>query len=173
MINYTEILIKVLGAFLILILGLIAGQVVSNIVRKFIKGTEISKTLEDQLKLKVAIERYASATLKYIIYLITVILILGQLGIPTKILQIILIIFLILIVIFIILAFKDWLPNLMAGFYILRTEKVKLGDVIKVKGIKGRVIKINLLETKIETNNNELIFIPNSNITNFEVTKEK
>lgn len=173
MAEYSELLIRILGAFLVLILGLIVANVLSNILRKFLRGIEISRVLEDQLHLKIKLENYLSTLLKYIIYLITIILILDQLGIPTKILQIILIVFIIIIIVFAVLAFKDWLPNLLSGFYVIRTQKVKKGETIKVKGIKGKVTKINLLETEIETNNKEVIFIPNSNLTKFELVKEK
>ena len=173
MAEYSELLIRILGAFLILILGLIVAQILSNILRKIIRGTEISKALEEQLKLKIPLESYISSFLKYLIYFITIIIVLSQLGISTKILQTILVILIILITIFVILAFKDWIPNLISGFYIIKTQKVKVNDIIKVKGIKGKVIQVNLLETKIETNNNEVIFIPNSNLTKFELTKEK
>ncbi|MBS3151891.1 mechanosensitive ion channel [Candidatus Woesearchaeota archaeon] len=173
MVPYQELLIRLLTGFLILIMGLIIAQVTSNILRRFIKGIEVNKTLEQQLKIKINLENYISAIVKYIIYLITIIFALNQLGVSTKILQTILVVFIILIVIFIILAFKDWLPNLISGIYIIRTEKIKLGDKIKTKDIKGKVIEIKLLETKIETNNNEIIFIPNSNLTKLELVKEK
>src|SRR3989338_3632458 len=157
MVPYQELLIRLLTGFLILIMGLIIAQVTSNILRRFIKGIEVNKTLEQQLKIKINLENYISAIVKYIIYLITIIFALNQLGVSTKILQTILVVFIILIVIFIILAFKDWLPNLISGIYIIRTEKIKLGDKIKTKDIKGKVIEIKLLETKIETNKNDIM----------------
>ena len=173
MIEYSNILIRIVGAFLILIIGLIASNIISNILRKFLRGTGISKTLQEQLKLKLLIENYVSSIIKYLIYLITAILVLNELGVPTKILQLILVIFVIIITIFIIFAFKDWLPNIISGFYILKAGKIKVNDIIQVNGVKGKVLQINLLETKIETNNNELIFIPNSNITKYELIMEK
>ena len=173
MVLYSDLLINILSAFLILVIGLIIAQIGSNILRRFLRGTQLNKILDEQLKIKLNLENYLSLILKYLIYLITIILILNKLNVPTKILQVILIIFAILVLIFIIFAFKDWLPNLISGFYIIRTEKVKKGDIIKIKDIKGKVIEVNLLETKIETNNNEFIFIPNSNITQFELIKEK
>ena len=173
MATYSELLINLLGAFLILILGLIIAQIFSNILRKFLRGIGINTVLEEQLKVKMPLENYISALLKYLIYFVTIIIVLGKLAIPTKVLQIILIMLIILIVVFIVLAFKDWLPNIVSGFYLLRTQKIKNGEIIKIKDLKGKIIAINLLETKIETVNNEIIFIPNSNITNFEVIKEK
>ena len=173
MVLYSELLIKVLTAFLMLIIGLILSQIISNITRKFLRGAEVNKIIEQQLKLKIGLENYISSIIKYLIYLITIILVLNELGVSTKILQIVLVIVIILIAIFIILAFRDWLPNLISGLYLIRTEKIKPKDTIKIKGLRGRVIKINLLETKIETVNNEIIFIPNSNLTKFEMIKEK
>ncbi len=173
MIDYSGLLIKILGSFLTIIMGLIIAQIISNITRKFLRGTEISKVLQKQLKIKLLVENYISSILKYLIYLITIILVLNQLGVPTKILQLILIIFIILITLFIILAFKDWLPNIISGLYILKSEKIKVNDIIRINGVKGRVLQVNLIETKIETNNNEIVFIPNSNITKHELIRER
>ncbi len=173
MLKYSDLAINIIGAFLILITGLILAQIISNLLKKLIRGTEVNKALEEQLKLKFPIDTYVSSICKYLIYFTTIILVLNKIGVSTRILQIILIIIVIVIIIFIILAFKDWLPNILSGFYILKTEKIKINEFIKINGLKGRVIGINLLETKIETDNNEIVFIPNANITKFEVRKEK
>ena len=107
MVEYSEHLMRALSAFLILIIGLIIAQVVSNILRKFLKGVGLSQILEDQLKVKFPLEKHISNILKYLIYAITIILVLNKLGIPTRILQIILIILIVTIFIFIILYVKD------------------------------------------------------------------
>ena len=172
-IQYSDTFIKLLSAFLILIIGLILGQVASNIIKRLLKGLEINKVLEEQLKIKVQLERYLGGFIKYLIYFITVILVLNRIGVSTKVLQIILIIVLAIVIIFVVLAFKDWLPNLISGFYIIKSGKIKKDDIIKIKGVSGKVIQVSLLETKIETNNNEVIFIPNHNITKYELTKVK
>ena len=46
-------------------------------------------------------------------------------------------------------------------------------DDITINDIKGKVLQVNLIETKIETNNKEIIFIPNSSITKYKVIKSK
>jgi small-conductance mechanosensitive channel len=43
--------------------------------------------------------------------------------------------------------------------------------VIKVKGMKGRVVEITFLETKIETTKKDMIFIPNSVLIKTEIVK--
>ncbi len=173
MIKYTEFPIKVIGAFLILIIGLIIVTTLTNILRRFFRGIELNKLLQEQLKIKISVEEHLLSALKYIIYFIILTLILTQLGVPSNVLLIIAAIFLVLISIFLILAFKDWIPNLISNFYLKNTNKIKVGDLIKVKGIKGKILAINLLETKIETINKEIIFIPNTNLTKYEVIIEK
>lgn len=173
MVGYSDIVIKLLSAFLIAILGIILAQVSSNIIKRLLKGMEINKVVEEQLKVRWQLEKHLAYIIRYLIYFITLIIVLNTLGIPTRILQIIFVIFLIIILLFIVLAFRDWLPNMVSGFYILRTNKIEKGEVISTKGTKGKVIKISLLETQIETNNNEIISIPNHNLTKYEVRKEK
>ena len=173
MVQYTGFPIKVIGAFLTLIIGLVIATTLTNILRKFLRGIEVNRLVQQQLKIKILIEEKLVAVLKYLIYFVTITLILTQLGVSTRILVIILVVFLVIISIFLILAFKDWIPNLISNFYLKRTDKIKVGDVIKVKGIKGRVMAMNMLETKIETVNKEIIFIPNANLTKYEVIKEE
>ena len=162
MAEYSGTLIKLLTSFLVVILGLIIGQISSSIIKRFLKSIELNKILEDQLKIKLQLEKYLAAIIKYIIYIVTLIIVLNTIGIPTKILQIILIIFLILIILFIILAFKDWLPNLISGFYILRTQRINKGDRIifklfinfkdkkYIKFKKEPIIFINIFNQKLE-----------------------
>ncbi len=171
MVEYSENIIKAVTVLLVILLGLLISKIITNLIRKVMRGIEINRIIKEQLKIKLQVEENLASFLKYLIYFITAILALNILGIPTKILQIILIIILILTVLFIILAFKDWVPNLVSGFYILKSKKLKKGDKIKMNNIEGKIIKVNFIETKIETNNKEIIFIPNSNITKYEVIK--
>ncbi len=173
MVEYSTTAINVITAFLIIILGLVIGSIFDNIIRRFLRGLEINSVLEEHLKIKLQLEQNLSTFVKYMIYFVAIIIALDKLGVPTKILRIVFIVLFILVIIFVVLAFKDWVPNLLSGFYILRNNKIKIGDIIKVNGVKGKVIAVNLIETKIETNNNEIIFIPNSNITKYEVIKER
>ena len=173
MVEYSEAIIRLLAAFLIIILGLIIGNIVKNVTKRILKGAELNRVIEEQLKVKWNLEKHISNIAKYLVYTIMFIIFLDILGIPTKILWAVFIVVLIAVVLFIFLAFKDWLPNLVSGIYILRTKKIKKNDIIETRGIRGKVIEINLLETKIETNNNEIISIPNHNLTKYEVVSTR
>lgn len=169
--EYSSLTISLLTAFLIVILTLIFANIFNNIIKHVLKGLELNQIIHKQLKLKVPLEETISSAVKYIIYLIGLIAVLKQLGISNKILWIVFAIILVTILIFTILSLKDVIPNIISGFYIRKTKKLKIGDTIKVKGIEGRVISINLLETKIEAKNKESVFIPNTILTREEVIK--
>ncbi|HIH25714.1 MAG TPA: mechanosensitive ion channel [Nanoarchaeota archaeon] len=172
MVIYSDTVIKIITSFLILILGLVLANVLSNILRKVLKEAEINKILAKQFKIKISVENYLVNIFKYLIYFAAAITVLNQLGIPTFILRIIFLVIVIIVIVFIVLAFKDWIPNLVSGFYIYKTQKIKTGDTIIMNGLTGKVKRINLIETKIITKNNEVIFIPNSNITKYEIVKK-
>ncbi|APE29101.1 mechanosensitive ion channel family protein [Aurantiacibacter gangjinensis] len=59
-------------------------------------------------------------------------------------------------------AFQDIFENFLAGVLIMLREKMRIGDVIEVEGITGRVENITLRETHIRQLSNELTIIPNS-----------
>ncbi|MBS3161703.1 mechanosensitive ion channel [Candidatus Woesearchaeota archaeon] len=134
MVIYSDTVIKIITSFLILILGLVLANVLSNILRKVLKEAEINKILAKQFKIKISVENYLVNIFKYLIYFAAAITVLNQLGIPTFILRIIFLVIVIIVIVFIVLAFKDWIPNLVSGFYIYKTQKIKTGDTIIMNG---------------------------------------
>ena len=68
------------------------------------------------------------------------------------------------------LAIQDWLKDIIRGSSILSDDYFKVGDVVKYKGIEGKVLVIGLKTTKIQdlaTSN--VISIANRNIEEIEV----
>lgn len=69
------------------------------------------------------------------------------------------------------LAFKNPLENLFSGFQLLLARKVRAGDYINLdSGQTGYVTDISWRETTIRDFNNNLVIIPNSQISNSIVT---
>ncbi len=160
-----------LTAVLLIILGTVIAQILRKIVKRAIKKTELGPLLKRELNLKTEIEDKIANTIKYIIYTITIIIALTEVGIPSKALEWILIIILVLIVLFVLLAVKDWIPNMAAWLYLIKTQKIKRGETISVRGLEGVVTHIGLLETKVQTKE-EIIFIPNLTLIKGEVRKK-
>jgi small-conductance mechanosensitive channel len=61
-----------------------------------------------------------------------------------------------------ILAVKDLFPNLFTGLRIRIRKLFSEGDEVQIKELKGRVVNVGLLETRIKTLSDEEVIIPNS-----------
>lgn len=64
------------------------------------------------------------------------------------------------------LALQPLLSNLFSGIYITSSKRIEVGDVISIEGHTGEVIDIGIYSTVIRDYNNNLIFIPNTQIIN-------
>ncbi len=69
------------------------------------------------------------------------------------------------------LALQDTLSNLFAGFHIIVTRQIQIGDYIKMEsGEEGYVIDINWRTTKIKMLPNNVVLIPNTKLAQAIVT---
>jgi len=77
------------------------------------------------------------------------------------------------------LALQDTMANLFAGFYISVAGQIRLGDYVKLNsGEEGYVVDITWRSTTLRVLANNLIFVPNSklsqaNVTNFNLPDKK
>ena len=154
-------MVRLIAALAVLLLGIIAANVLTKLFKKLLHSFEINSVLSTT-GFKFPLEEFASSILKYVIYFATIIWALSELGITTTVLQILLIVILIIMIIFIILAFKDFIPNITAGFFIHSKNIFKKGDKITVGSVNGVIEVIEVIETKIRTEDNELLVVPNS-----------
>jgi len=153
-------LAKIIALFFYIILGLIIARLVSNLIEKIFKRIELDNSLKKELKINIKITKYLKYITKYFIYLITIVLMIEEIGISTSLIQKIFLGILIIISILIILSFKNIIPNLSSTIYLKITNKFKKGDQIILNNTRAKIIEIGILETKIESNR-EIIFIPN------------
>lgn len=68
------------------------------------------------------------------------------------------------------LALKDSLQNFAAGVMILGNKQFTIGHYVEAGGAAGTVDEIRLFHTKLKTPDNRVIYIPNSNIINNNIT---
>jgi small-conductance mechanosensitive channel len=162
MVVYSQGFVQFITALLILVIGLVLGKVLGNSLRRLFKGMELNALFERGFKTRFDAERVFSVFVSYLIYFVVFLLVLMQLGISDTTIKIIFLVFLGLVVLVGLLASKDWLPNLVAGLYLLKTKKIKVGDTLKIRGFEGKIVDLNLVETKIKTKKDEEVFIPNS-----------
>jgi len=153
---------KILSGVTILLLGFLLGLIVKKILRKLLGEIELDK-ISEKLGKNYSLERRLSGVGAYLIYFITLILFLNQLGIEWIVLYIILGVLLLFMGATFLLGIKDFIPNLIAGIIIFRRGKFKKGKSIKVNGmIQGKIKKIGFLDLEVETKKKDVIYVPNS-----------
>ncbi|MBD3313356.1 mechanosensitive ion channel [Candidatus Woesearchaeota archaeon] len=164
---------RLLAAVIILLIGIIIGKIIERVIYKLLHDLDIDGMIKNAARISIRFEKGVSVSAKYFIYFITIIMVLNQLNVTTTVLQMLSGAIIIIFIISIILAIKDFVPNTFAGFFLYRNKFIKEGEFIKVKGMEGRVVEINLIETKLETRDGDIVYIPNSVLTKTEIIKLK
>jgi small-conductance mechanosensitive channel len=161
---------KFIVSIVLLLIGFILGKIMGRLVYKFLHSFEVNEAFAKLTGATLKIEEVAETFTTYFIYFVTIVIVLQQIGLVSTILHMIAAGIIILIILSTFLGIKDFIPNAIAGFFMHSNKKFKIGQKIKVKGMQGKIIEITLLETKIETRNGDVIFIPNSVLSRTEVT---
>jgi len=68
------------------------------------------------------------------------------------------------------LAFRDIFENFMSGIMIMARKPMRMGDIIEVNDIQGRVEEITIRDTHIRKLDDELVLLPNSVVFKNAVT---
>jgi len=161
-ITLSDPVIKIIIAIVILIFGLVFGRFLGKLTKKITKELEIDRILQEQARIHFSVEDLLSSIIQYTVYIITIIIALNQLGLARTVMYIILAVILVIILIMMILALKDFVPNIIAGFFIHQKKLIEKGDRIKIKDVEGTILYISLVETKIRTKSKDIVYIPNS-----------
>jgi small conductance mechanosensitive channel len=164
---------RLLVAVIILLIGFIIGKVANRILERGLTKIRLNEMVKQVTGLNFGLEEMIGHFVMYFIYFIAIIMSLRHLGIATDILNILSAVIIVLIGIFILLGVKDFIPNIISGIILNQKGTIKKGDEITVQNVKGKVIEITLLETRLETKKGDLIIIPNANLTKNEIIMKK
>ena len=146
--NISLIILKIIILIIIVLFGLIVARVLSNISKKIIIESEISKTVD---------ARYAPDIVKGVVYLFTFIIALDAVGIKLIAFKIFIILLVALIVLTLLLTLGDVIPNYLFGLRF--GGKYQIGDDIKIKNVSGKIVKKNLTDIIIKSKN-EMVHVP-------------
>jgi len=167
-----EMVNRIVASILIIVLGIIVGNIIGKLIKRLLKELEVERVLKEQ-KVKFPLEEFLSSLFKYIIYIIAIIWALTQLNLQLIILYIILGMILVILVSFLVLAFKDIIPNFVAGIMIHMKQKIQVGDNIIIDSIEGKVQEVDMQETKIKTKEGDLVLYPNALLIKHKIVKKK
>lgn len=148
---------KILSAALTLIVCLLVTKLIIRALEKLVNR---SKYTNDRLR------RVTLNASKGVLYILTVIIVAGTIGINTSSLTAIASV----LTLGITLATQDLMSNVAGGLVILSTRPFSVGDVIESDGTVGTVCEISLNHTKIETADGQIVLQPNSAISSAKIT---
>lgn len=149
-INFQNMLPSIFMAIIVFIIGLLVIKVFSKIVTKFLDEKSKDSIVTD----------FLVNIVSFILTLFLIIVCLGILGygnITDKILA-----GTALTTFIVGFALKDIGENFLAGILMAFRRPFRIGDLIEVEGMRGRVKKMSLRETNIKTLDGKDVFIPNS-----------
>ncbi|MBQ3566336.1 MAG: mechanosensitive ion channel family protein [Oscillospiraceae bacterium] len=153
--KFMEILPSLGLAVFVFILGIILSRLILHVFRGCMKKANADPVAES----------FLSQIIKILLYILTVIITLSILNIPmTSLIAI-----LSAAGLAVGLALQNSLSNLAGGFIILFAKPFKSGDFVDTGSATGTVEKINILYTKILTNDNKTVYIPNGTVANSQI----
>ncbi len=147
---------NIVGAIVVLIVGIILINFLMKALRKL-------KSFE---KLEQTMTRFILNFIKWALYVLLIIAVIGMLGVPMA--EVIAVLASAGVAVG--LALQGALSNLAGGILLMVLRPFKVGDYVEAGGASGFVQSINLFYTVILSIDNKRITVPNGNLMNANVT---
>ena len=138
-----------------IVLLLLACMVVMKVLLRLLDRTF------RRLEVEKSLHTFVRAALRVFLWIITICLVLGYIGIPMTSLIAVLSVLGLAIT----LAVQGSLSNLAGGIQVLVSKPFKADDYIEVGSVGGTVAEVGLVYTKLRTIDNKIISIPNGQIS--------
>lgn len=151
----SELIMNLSYDLFLVIVTIVTSVVLAKIAKKSIKGINKKSDKLDSTAIPIL-----TSTVSYVIYSISLIIILDIFGVNTASI----VALLGTIGLAVGFALKDTLSNIAAGIMLLFLRPFKVSDTIEFSSTTGKVIEINLFTTILETADGIFVCSPNSNI---------
>ncbi len=145
-----------LNAVILLLICLVVIKILMRVVDRMLERSKVEKTMHTFIR----------SCVKYLLLFIAILLVAGALGVNVTSLIALLGIFGLAIS----LAVQGVLSNLAGGIMVLLAKPFKVGDYVLVGDTEGTVKQIGLTHTQIDTLDNKLVFVPNSEVSAGKIT---
>ncbi len=147
-----DFLPNVIGAVLMLFLGLWLIKILNGFIKRFFDKKEYDPTLEN----------FIASLINWGLKIVLFVLVITQLGVESA--------SLVAIIgaagLAVGLALQGSLANFAGGVLILLIKPFRVGDFISAQGVDGTVKEISIFNTKLTTFGNQLAIIPNGKLSN-------
>lgn len=168
---YSKLIIKVVVAIIIILIGFIIGKIVGRLIYKILSEINVNSLFKRSTGINLKPDIIISNTVTYLIDFFSIIIALDAVALTPGLVYVISGAIIVIIIVSIIIGIKDIIPNAIAGFVMFRKKQFKNGDKIKINEHIGKIKKITLIETIIEKDNKDLVYIPNSALLNYQIYK--
>lgn len=153
-VKVTPILNSIVAALLIVFIGLIIGKVLGNVILRFLRDVNISFLKKYRFAL--------SNSISYGIYAVAIIFALQSVNALWLVLVFVLLCFAVVLGFSISFTIRDFLPNFLARSRV--TKKYEIGKTYSIKGFKGVLENIGILEVRLRRKNEDIIIIPHKEV---------
>ena len=161
-IDYAGLVDKLLEGALVVALKVVAALALYYIGRWAVRRVmRIMDRVYEKKSVEKSLRSFLSGVVKVLLYIVIVLVVVQVLGINTTSL----VAMLASAGLAIGMALSGTLQNFAGGVMILLLRPYRIGDYIDAQGEEGTVRKIGLFSTEINTNDNRIIYIPNSTIS--------
>ncbi|PAU84490.1 mechanosensitive ion channel protein MscS [Halorubrum salipaludis] len=158
-VNYLERFWSDVAAFLprlfvavvVLIVGIVVGDKAELLVAERLRGIKLPEL------------GVLPPLVKYSVVYVAVLIALGQVGVQTIALVVLLAAYALAVVLFAALATKDLVASAAAGVFLLLRQPYGIGDEVRVAGERGIVQEVDLFVTRIEADGEEHV-VPNHSV---------
>ncbi len=153
---------NIVAAGIILFIGFIAGRLLGRLAERVLDEIQLSKAIYHATKTSIPAAEAIGYLVTYFIYFLAIVMALDALKIQALLFNTVSIALIAIIIASIALSLKDFVSNVFAGAYIHQRGLVRKGDTASIGGLEGTVISVDMADTRIETKEGDIIFVPNS-----------
>ena len=157
----TQYASKTAAGVIILLIGLVAGVLVRKLLLRVLREIGFNRIMA-KVNVQQDMEKGISITVSLIIYLVTIVLFLEQLGIQSIVLYLLVAAVLMLFILTFLVGLKDVIPNFIGWIVLQKRGQIKEGKTIDIREIYGVIEKVGYLETEIRTERGDILYVPNS-----------
>ncbi len=147
-------------AFVMLLGGFALGFVSKKLIYKFLHHLDVNKNLSRH-GIIYDVEQKAATLVSYVIYLVTIITVLNRLQITSEVATVIVGIIVLLVVLSVVVAFRDSVPNFIAGMWLRRNPAWRKGNMLRLDQIEGLIERVGYFEVEMRTGAGDTLHIPN------------
>lgn len=147
---------KLIYAAVLLVVCIIVMKILMKVIDRAISKLKVERSLHTFLK----------STIRIAMWFITILLVASTLGVNATSLIAVLGVAGLAVS----LAIQGTLSNLAGGIMLLVSKPFKVGDYVEAGGISGTVTDIGMVYTRVTTYDNQIIFVPNSEISGSKIT---